>query len=104
MVVPSRLEVVCDAYVKVGVGILGGGFLDEVSLVALPIEGTVFLPRGLAVAFFSVVVFFFFSFPSVLFVVSLYYSFYVGSAVVCDFEGVSVLKLGTTCGVWGSAC
>ena len=53
MVAPSSLEVICDAYVKVRVGILGGSFVDDVSPVALPVEGEVFLPRGLAAPFFS---------------------------------------------------
>ena len=52
MVVPSSLEVLCDAYIKVRVGILGGGFVDNVSPVALPVERAVFLHRGLAAAFF----------------------------------------------------
>ena len=64
MVVPSRIEVLCDAYVKVRFGILGDGFVDDVSPVALPIERAVFLPPWWSS---------FSSFPSVRLCCVLYY-------------------------------
>ena len=72
MVVPSSLEVLCDAYIKVRVGILGCGFVDDVSPVALSVEGAIFLPRSLAAAFFFCCGFLFLLFFQYFFVVSLY--------------------------------
>ena len=37
--VPSSLVVLYDAYIKVRVGILGGGFVDDITPVPLPVKG-----------------------------------------------------------------
>ena len=63
MVVPSSLEVLCDAYIKVWVGILGSSFVDDVT----PLRGqSLFLEAWKLHSFSVVVFFFFFSFSTFL--------------------------------------
>ena len=77
MVVPPRLKVFSDAYVEVGVCVLCRGFVYYIPPVALPIEGAVLFPGGLAVAFLFCGSGLFLLFQY-LFVVPLYDSFDVG--------------------------